>query len=127
MDQEFNHAANDSPRSGSSKQVTPLVWGAVVDAVMQRQYLARQRVDLQRLLGDGLVQRLYGFVLKHQLRLERIDAVAERLIVTHRIAVPLAAPADPGRARRARRTQNIRRASGSRPPARLPDISGCRP
>lgn len=30
MDKEFNHAANDSPRSGSSKQVTPLVWGAIV-------------------------------------------------------------------------------------------------
>ena len=30
MDQEFNHAANDSPRSGSSKQVTPVVWGAIV-------------------------------------------------------------------------------------------------
>ena len=30
MDQEFNHAANDSPRSGSSKQVTPVVWCAVV-------------------------------------------------------------------------------------------------
>jgi hypothetical protein len=33
MDQEFNHAANDSPRSGSSKQVTPVVWGAIVVAV----------------------------------------------------------------------------------------------
>jgi hypothetical protein len=30
MNQEFNHAANDSPRSGSSKQVTPLVWCAIV-------------------------------------------------------------------------------------------------
>lgn len=27
---EFNHAANDSPRSGSSKKVTPIVWGAIV-------------------------------------------------------------------------------------------------
>ncbi len=33
MDQEFNHAANDSPRSGGSKQVTPVVWCAVVVAV----------------------------------------------------------------------------------------------
>jgi hypothetical protein len=33
MDNEFNHAANDSPRSGSSKQVTPVVWGVIV-AVM---------------------------------------------------------------------------------------------
>jgi hypothetical protein len=30
MDQEFNHAANDSPRSGSSKKVTPAVWGVIV-------------------------------------------------------------------------------------------------
>jgi hypothetical protein len=30
MNQEFNHAANDSPRSGSSKQVTPVVWCAVI-------------------------------------------------------------------------------------------------
>ena len=34
MDQEFNHAANDSPRSGSSKQVTPVVWGAIVLAIV---------------------------------------------------------------------------------------------
>jgi hypothetical protein len=30
MDSEFNHAPNDSPRSGSSKRVTPLVWCAIV-------------------------------------------------------------------------------------------------
>jgi hypothetical protein len=34
MKREFNHAANDSPRSGSSKQVTPLVWGAIVVALV---------------------------------------------------------------------------------------------
>jgi hypothetical protein len=34
MDQEFKHAANDSPRSGSSKQVTPVVWGAIVIAII---------------------------------------------------------------------------------------------
>jgi hypothetical protein len=34
MDQEFNHAANDSPRSGSSKQITPVVWGAIVVAII---------------------------------------------------------------------------------------------
>ena len=33
MKTEFNHAANDSPRSGSSKKVTPVIW-AVVVAVM---------------------------------------------------------------------------------------------
>jgi hypothetical protein len=34
MSQEFNHAANDSPRSGSSKQVTPVVWCAIVVAAV---------------------------------------------------------------------------------------------
>jgi hypothetical protein len=30
---EFNHAANNSPRSGSTKKITPVVW-AVIVAVM---------------------------------------------------------------------------------------------
>lgn len=30
MQQEFNRAANDSPRSGSSKRLTPLIWSAIV-------------------------------------------------------------------------------------------------
>jgi hypothetical protein len=34
MDQEFNHAANDSPRSGSSKQMMPAVWGTIVVAIV---------------------------------------------------------------------------------------------
>jgi hypothetical protein len=34
MDSEFNHAANDSPRSGGSKKVTPVVWGAIVAAII---------------------------------------------------------------------------------------------
>jgi len=34
MKNEFNHAANDSPRSGSSKQITPLVWGAIIVAII---------------------------------------------------------------------------------------------
>ena len=34
MDHEFNHAANDSPRSGSSKQITPVVWGAIILAIV---------------------------------------------------------------------------------------------
>jgi hypothetical protein len=32
MQSEFNHAANDSPRSGSKKNVTPVVWGLIVIA-----------------------------------------------------------------------------------------------
>jgi hypothetical protein len=34
MDDRYNHAPNDSPRSGSSKRVTPVVWGAIVAAVV---------------------------------------------------------------------------------------------
>jgi hypothetical protein len=34
MRSEFNHAANDSPRSGSSKKVAPVVWGAIVIAML---------------------------------------------------------------------------------------------
>ena len=34
MNSEFDHAGNDSPRSGSSKQVTPVVWGAIVLAIV---------------------------------------------------------------------------------------------
>jgi hypothetical protein len=34
MNREFDHAANDSPRSGGSKQVTPRVWAAVVVAIV---------------------------------------------------------------------------------------------
>ena len=30
MKTEFNHAANDSPRSGSDKKVTPVVWAVIV-------------------------------------------------------------------------------------------------
>jgi hypothetical protein len=33
-DHRFNHAANDSPRSGSSKRVTPVVWGIVVISIV---------------------------------------------------------------------------------------------
>jgi hypothetical protein len=31
---EFNHAANDSPRSGSSKRVTPMVWAMITVAIV---------------------------------------------------------------------------------------------
>jgi hypothetical protein len=34
MDREFNQAANDSPRSGSSKKVTPVVWFVIVVAIV---------------------------------------------------------------------------------------------
>jgi hypothetical protein len=34
MKTEFNHAANDSPRSGSSKKVTPAVRAVIVVAII---------------------------------------------------------------------------------------------
>jgi hypothetical protein len=34
MQTEFNHAANDSPRSGSSKNITPAVWAVIVVAMI---------------------------------------------------------------------------------------------
>jgi hypothetical protein len=34
MDSKFNHAPNDSPRSGSSKRATPVVWGAILVAIV---------------------------------------------------------------------------------------------
>ncbi len=34
MKQEFNRAANNSPRSGSSKQFTPVMWGATIVALV---------------------------------------------------------------------------------------------
>ncbi|WP_283808108.1 hypothetical protein [Bradyrhizobium sp. C9] len=30
MRNEFNHARNDSPRSGGSKRTAPVAWGAIV-------------------------------------------------------------------------------------------------
>ncbi len=30
MDERYNHAPNNSPRSGSSRKVTPVVWGGIV-------------------------------------------------------------------------------------------------
>ncbi|MEO8318165.1 MAG: hypothetical protein ABI561_07570 [Bradyrhizobium sp.] len=34
MQTEFNHAANDSPRSGGSKKLTPVVWAVIVVAIV---------------------------------------------------------------------------------------------
>ena len=34
MHTEFNRAANDSPRSGGSKQVSPVVWCVIVVAIV---------------------------------------------------------------------------------------------
>ena len=34
MKTEYNHAANDSPRSGSTKKVSPVVWAVIVAVVV---------------------------------------------------------------------------------------------
>ena len=34
MHDRYNHAPNDSPRSGSSKKVTPVVWGVIVVVIV---------------------------------------------------------------------------------------------
>jgi hypothetical protein len=34
MKTEFNHAANNAPRSGSSKKVTPVIWAAIVALII---------------------------------------------------------------------------------------------
>jgi hypothetical protein len=34
MKTDFNHAANDSPRSGSSKRVAPAVGAAIIAAII---------------------------------------------------------------------------------------------
>lgn len=34
MKTEFDHAANDSPRSGSDKKVSPVIWAMIVAAVV---------------------------------------------------------------------------------------------
>jgi hypothetical protein len=34
MDREFNHAVNESPRSGSSKKVTPVMWAVILIVVV---------------------------------------------------------------------------------------------
>ena len=31
---KFNHATNDSPRSGNSKQIAPVVWCLIVVAIV---------------------------------------------------------------------------------------------
>ena len=34
MDDRYNHAPNDSPRSGSSKKVAPVMWGVIVVVIV---------------------------------------------------------------------------------------------
>jgi hypothetical protein len=34
MEDRYNHAPNDSPRSGSTRKVTPVVWGAIVVVIV---------------------------------------------------------------------------------------------
>jgi hypothetical protein len=34
MEDRYNHAPNDSPRSGSSKKAAPVVWGGIVVVIV---------------------------------------------------------------------------------------------
>ena len=34
MGDRYDHPPNDSPRSGSSKKVTPVIWGAILVAMV---------------------------------------------------------------------------------------------
>jgi hypothetical protein len=34
LDPEFNHAPNDSPRSGGSKKMMPVIWSGIVAALL---------------------------------------------------------------------------------------------
>jgi hypothetical protein len=34
MKTKFNHAANDSPRSGSDKKVSPVMWAAILGVIV---------------------------------------------------------------------------------------------
>jgi hypothetical protein len=34
MKTDFNHAANDSPRSGSTKRVAPAVWAVIIATII---------------------------------------------------------------------------------------------
>src|SRR5947207_14119709 len=56
----------------------------LLQPLAQADDLALEHVDPVPLLGDGLVQRLDGDVLKRHPRFEHIDAVAESLDLIHR-------------------------------------------
>src|SRR5262249_14565241 len=98
----------------------------LAQSLVQFSDLAYQRIDLLPLRRDGLVQRLDSFILIHQPRFERIDAVA-KLLLTHQAGAPLHAREGRGQGQRARRKQSSRRANGFPPPVSVPDISGSRP
>jgi hypothetical protein len=34
MQTKFNHAANDSPRSGGDKRTTPLIWASIIVVII---------------------------------------------------------------------------------------------
>ena len=57
MKTEFNHAANNSPRSGSTKNVTPVVWAVIVavavarDGLVYRMHVTQRRASRNRLFG----------------------------------------------------------------------------
>ena len=48
----------------------------ILQPLFQLRELARQRVDLLPLIGDGPVQRLDGLVLERQPHFQRVDSFA---------------------------------------------------
>ena len=46
MQNEFNHAANDSPRSGSTKKVAPVVGVAIVIAIIVSLFRSRHSASV---------------------------------------------------------------------------------
>ena len=61
MKTEFNHAANNSPRSGSTKKVSPVVWAAIVAVAVA---------------GDGLVHDARMMQAPAQPMFERMKAAS---------------------------------------------------
>src|SRR5690242_13737812 len=94
----------------------------LLDAVGEIGDLPGQEIDLLPLRHDGLVEILDGLVLVGDTDLQRVDAGAQGVMVTHRtrrppsVAQPREAPPGHGRGPRARRTRSTRPASGSRLP-----------
>jgi len=113
-----------------SAESAALLWSELV--AEERALRARaERIDCTKpSTRQALFRRLLlsaDFIHSNYAEPLRVDALAERLDVIHRKRFPLHVPSSRGRVLCGRQRQNIRRASGSPLPARLPGISECRP
>ena len=52
MKTEFNHAANNSPRSGSTKKVSPVVWAVIVAVAVAATVWFTMHVDASACVAD---------------------------------------------------------------------------